>query len=352
MSREKFLDAELDAVHETAAEWFLRLQDPNLSLDATLTWQSWMAADLRHADAFRRIEQTWQRFQGMPRPGLAAATALAADDYDGSVPVSNWLATTGATRKSSRLRWALAASIVAVIGASLVLHIGSSSRSFETAIGENRTVRLEDGSSIALGADTQVVVSYVEDARRLTLKHGEALFTVAKDAARPFSVRAGSATVTALGTEFNVRRADDRVVVAVVTGRVLVEPQHSVLQELPLVRDEVERERRTQHLNAGDKTTVDQKGIESSSRLLDASAATAWQSGRLEFEREPLRYVLEDVNRYATKPVVMANADIGNLKITGTVLSDNISGWVSSLESAFALQAIDEPNRIVLRRRP
>jgi len=362
MAKDSDMDAEYDAVHETAADWFARLQDPNLSLDDTLSWQSWMSADRRHAQAFRRIEETWQRFRGLPRPALASEITLAADTYNGSVPVSQWLTMAPASQlRRHSLKLALAASIAVVaVGAALVLYLDNSSNSagsvagtiVETAVGENRTVKLADGSSIALGGRTRVEVALSADFRRLTLSHGEAFFVVAKDPSRPFSVHAGSATLTALGTAFNVRRADDRIVVAVVEGRVLVEPRLPVIQQLPLLRETVSKKRRPLPLEAGNQTTVDEAGFESAARLADNAAATAWQTGRLAFEREPLRYVLEDVNRYTSKPIVMSDDSVGDLKITGTVLSDNIGGWVSSLESAFALQAIDERDRIVLKRKP
>lgn len=290
----------------------------------------------------------------MPRPQRAPPQALANDDYDGSMPVSRWLTQTPTLSQTQRpLKWALAASILlAGIGGLIAVYLTRPAFIIETAVAENRTIRLDDGSSMTLGGHTRVALRFDDTARQLTLERGEALFNVAKDPARPFSVRAGSATVTAIGTEFNVRRANDRVVVAVVEGRVLVEPRVSLVRQLPLLREPPAQRRLPQHLNAGDQTTVNSAGVESSAHLADAGAAAAWQTGRLAFEREPLRYVLEDVNRYADKPIAIDDAGIGDLKITGTVLSDNIGGWVLSLESAFELRAVQEPDRIVLKRRP
>ena len=63
-----------------------------------------------------------------------------------------------------------------------------------------------------------------------------------------------------------------------------------------------------------------------------------------------LRYVLENVNRYSRTPIVLADPSIGELLITGSVLNDNVAGWVKSLELAFGLEAVTENERIVLRR--
>jgi ferric-dicitrate binding protein FerR (iron transport regulator) len=61
--------------------------------------------------------------------------------------------------------------------------------------------------------------------------------------------------------------------------------------------------------------------------------------------------VIEDVNRYARKPIVLAGDNVGALVITGTVERENIAGWVKSLERAFDLQATEEADQITLRAR-
>jgi transmembrane sensor len=80
---------------------------------------------------------------------------------------------------------------------------------------------------------------------------------------------------------------------------------------------------------------------------LFAEAASS-QTGRLAFRLEPLHYVLEDVNRYARKPIVLEGEGLGELTITGTVERDNIKGWISSLERVFDLEATEEADRIVI----
>jgi ferric-dicitrate binding protein FerR (iron transport regulator) len=72
-----------------------------------------------------------------------------------------------------------------------------------------------------------------------------------------------------------------------------------------------------------------------------------WRTSSL----RPLRDVLEDVNRYAPKRIVLEGDDVGALMITGTVERANIAGWVKSLERAFDLRATEEPDRIVIRSR-
>jgi transmembrane sensor len=169
------------------------------------------------------------------------------------------------------------------------------------------------------------------------------LFAVAKDAHRPFQVQAGKATVTAVGTAFNVRRAVDRTVVAVIEGRVRVEPARAAL---PWLRDGGKPAQL--QLDAGEQTTINQDGLRPVMRLANPGTATAWRRGMLSFQQEPLRYVLDDVNRYAAKPIVAEDDSIREILVTGTLMSDNVEEWIGSLESAFNLKAVEEPKRILL----
>jgi ferric-dicitrate binding protein FerR (iron transport regulator) len=108
--------------------------------------------------------------------------------------------------------------------------------------------------------------------------------------------------------------------------------------------------RQSTHIIAGQQTLVDGSGVESTERLTDTSVVTGWQTGHLAFESEQLRYVLDAVNRYAPKPIVVEDESVANLRITGTVSSRNVGGWIVSLESALPLRAVETPSRIVLQR--
>jgi transmembrane sensor len=218
---------------------------------------------------------------------------------------------------------------------------------FATAIGETTNVNLSDGSIVALGGNTQIKVALSANLRAIELTRGEALFKVAKDAARPFKVSAGNATIIAVGTEFNVERDSDRAVVSVTEGRVEVKPDAGLLPVSLL--QEFKPKLRSVHVNAGQQTTAGSAGIEEPTKMEEP--ATAWQIGHLAFRLQPLRYVLEDVNRYAHKPIVLQNESMGALIITGTVERENISGWVKSLEHAFDLEATEEADQVVLRAR-
>jgi transmembrane sensor len=338
-------DVERDPAHLAAAEWFVRMQSAEVSIEETLACQRWLSESPDHAQAFARIEEVSRVLRSVPPPPAVAPRRLDGDRYDGSIPLKDW--------KQPRAVWpwvtlALAA-VCAGIVFSAVFWKAPIPNTFSTAVGENRFVTLSDGSTISLGGNTRIAVVISEKARTVDLTRGEALFKVAKDAVRPFKVRAGDATVVAIGTAFDVQRDSDRAIVSVTEGRVLVEP---AVDFLPVsLLQEFKPNLRTVRLDAGQQTTAGSTGIAEPSQVEDPAAATAWQSGRLAFHLQPLRYVLEDVNRYASKPIVLEGAGLGELVITGTVERENIKGWIGSLERVFDLEAVEEDDRIVIRAR-
>jgi transmembrane sensor len=352
------MDIERDPIHLAAAEWLTRLQEPALSLADTMDWQRWMAADVRHADAFRRLEELWHRVAevSIPLPSATDGT----DSYDASVPVGDYIARSRRAhllrRLSARRALAVAASLLFVaVGLTVVSGLGTihalgSPRAtvIETAVGQNRTVRLADGSSVTLGGHSRIDVFLRPALRQVTLSRGEALFNVAKDPSRPFQVRVGMATVTAVGTEFNVRRGDERVVVSVLEGRVLVQPVES-LAWFPWVPISMSVDKGAA-VNAGHSTVVDHGGIRTTRALPNEAGVIGWQHGKLAFEAAPLHDVVEDVNRYSKTPITIADEQTGDLLITGTVTNNNVTGWVASLVTTLGIRAEVLPDRIVLRQ--
>jgi transmembrane sensor len=343
-------DIERDPAYLAAADWLLRLQGGEVSLEDTLAWQAWLNESPRNAQAFARIEEVSQVLRSVPMPLAVPAHELAHDRYDASIPLKDWN-----EPRVLRPPWfrfglaALSAGIVFTLATLVWFWQTPRASGFSTAVGENRNITLDDGSTIALGGDTRVEVALSAGLRAIRLARGEALFTVAKDPDRPFKVRVGDATIVALGTAFNVQLGSDRAIVSVTEGRVLVEP---VAHFLPVtVLQEFRPKLRRVRVDAGQQTIAGSAGIEEPTAVEDPAAATAWRTGRLAFRLQPLRYVLEDVNRYAQKPIVLEGDGLGDIVITGTVERDKISGWIASLERAFDVEANEEPDRIVIRAR-
>lgn len=352
-------EIESDPVFQSAADWLIRLQQPSLSLEETTEWQRWMNADPRHARAFERIEELWGKCATVQWPARETPSTEATQDYDGSEPVTHWLArqtpaTDGfraevSSRGRTRAAWVITGAVALSAAAVLQMFVIDTSRatSFETPIGSNTTVTLADGSVIELAAHSRCEVRLDRANRSVTLLRGEALFHVTKDAQRPFRVRAGNADVEAVGTEFDVRRTADRVVVSVVEGRVMVQHLEPVIPVSWLNWTYTNGE--PVSVGAGNQASLNAAGVEPQQAMADAETTLSWRHGRLAFDREPLRDVIEDVNRYSTTPITLDDRRMGDILITGTVTASDIDGWLASLKAAFGLRAEHHSDRIVLK---
>lgn len=99
--------------------------------------------------------------------------------------------------------------------------------------GVKSTITLEDGSKVFLNSGSKISYQkgFTDSLRVLTLE-GEAFFEVAHDKSRPFIVRTGAISTTALGTSFNISSfPGDSISISLVTGVVLVKNQTSEAQE-------------------------------------------------------------------------------------------------------------------------
>lgn len=341
-----------DPVYAAATEWLVRLHDPHVTPEDILAWQTWMRQHPSHAAAFRRMEELDGLLRALPNPPSSSRRRMSADSYDGSVPIRLWkrhapqLLPTRALAASAIF---LAVALGLIVTVSIARWDGNrSTRIFATRIGENRSVRLADGSTVTLGGNSRVAVSFRPRERDIDLLRGEAFFTVAKNRHRPFRVAAGRAVVVAVGTQFDVRRDTSQVMVDVVEGRVVVIP-HSSLVPISLLRM-FRPELTPVFVGAGERTAVNGHEVEPPSQVHDPEDATSWRSGRLVFRMQPLDEVLQQVNRYSRTPIVIADPDVAQLKVTGTVVGGDVAGWVESLHSALGIVAVQEPDRIVLRQ--
>src|SRR5690606_33189612 len=93
-------------------------------------------------------------------------------------------------------------------------------QAYATGVGEQRTLRLADGSQVVLDTNSRVEVRLRSDRRSVILISGQAFFDVEGDPARPFIVAAGDTPVTAVGTRFDVRKLGQGAKVTLIEGRV------------------------------------------------------------------------------------------------------------------------------------
>lgn len=195
---------------------------------------------------------------------------------------------------------------------------------YQTGFGQIRRIRLQDGSTIVLGAETSLTAILTPQRRAIHLVQGEAWFRVTHRPDWPFVVNAGRGTITDLGTAFVVDREPRRVEVTVTEGRVQIALNRLIrTPRLSGVKLEPVRLRRGQRFSYG----VDAIG---SVRAVDPHMALSWTSGELEFSDEPLSDVAANLSRYAPQPIAVSPA-AGRLRLSTLVFSRHIAEWLNGL---------------------
>ena len=221
-----------------------------------------------------------------------------------------------------------------------------------TTSSELKQVPLPDGSRVTLGAKTRLSVHYGNCHRTISLETGEALFTVAHDPQCPFTVLAGDGVITALGTEFSVRRTLDRVTVQVAEGSVSVQPREALAAvEMPSDNTLPNVSWPDAKLDPGQEVTYRGNTSRSPVESEDSRVATEWLDGRREYHHEPLQYLIADINRYVEEPIEL-DGDVGKLQFSGLVYESQVKKFLQDLEIIFPVKVTrTEQNHIVIRPR-
>lgn len=315
-----------------AERWFVRLKTSSCSAEERAAFDHWHA-DHDHAAAYLQTERLWNGMDGLA--GNPELEALAAQALRATHPRSL------RHRAGWQMPLALAAS-VAVCAMLVVFALGVFDRMppaviHATGPDQRDTVRLDDGSQLVLNADTVVSIRMGNDSRALVLERGEAVFGVAHDALRPFSVDAGNGTVTALGTRFQVRRNESQVVVTLLEGSVALE------------RPDIGERRQ---LTPGDQAVYTDARTPAVVRMVDTEVVSSWTRGRLLFRATPLAEVVAEVNRYATVPLQLEDSSLGTLPVSGTFPMGDSESVALALQALLPVR-IDQGNgeRIGLREK-
>lgn len=178
-----------------------------------------------------------------------------------------------------------------------------------TRPGEQRTLVLEDGTRIALNGATAIDWKLTAAKREVTLAEGEAYFDVAHDPARPFYVLAGKARIRVTGTRFSVQRLGADVIMELAEGHVLASQSGQAENQLAL------------SISPGEGVTWDADGQMHNSGI-DPDAVASWRSGRLFVRARPLGDVLEELNLYWGKRVLVSGT-VSQMKVSGAFLPAN-----------------------------
>lgn len=316
-----------------AARWSEALAD-GLDARAATALDQW-AADPANADALEQVVRT----RGLAA-GLAAAPEIRAlrDDTlfrvaaDGSRPSSAWpraLAAAAAVALAIGLPSALL--LTPTTERERTAQASTWTATYTTLTGQTLAQSLPDGSRITLDAASRATVAFGPAGRRIELERGQALFDVAKDSARPFAVMAGGSRIVAVGTRFNVRKVDAELKVGLMEGRVVV----------------TDGARRAS-MEPDDLLVAGVQGLRVRRDPDGVAALASWTEGRLVFQDKPLPAAVAEINRYAPRPILVADGGAARIRISGSFRTGDTGPFLEALAMGFPVDVKRRNDGVVI----
>lgn len=310
---------------EEAAEWLQRFESGHISASDRGDFVDWLRESPLHVAETLRIERLASALAQFPDWAKIAPTQQSPNKVV-SLPLQ-----AGGQRPRTRipLRSKVAAAVagIAVVGGSLLLvQRNLTPMEIRTHAGERRELTLEDGSVVTLAPSTYVRVTMKSKLRSVSLERGEAVFRVAKDAARPFVVSAARASVQAVGTVFAVARNGDNVVVTVTEGRV------SVVPSLEDARGNVpERTSIPIALQANERVSISPAGTASEVRRVAATLVPTWNDNQLVFENARVSDVVSQFNQRNRMQIHVNDEALSARTVSGIFDADDPQSFVDFL---------------------
>lgn len=298
---------------EEAARWFTRMRGVEPDHPETGRFEAWLMSDPANMAEYEAIATVWDDFDSASKLE-SLANALEQKQHDAS----------RATRRmANHIMGAVVLLATSALGFlawqdwaySPVFQLAS-----KTGVGEIGYQTLDDGSKLVLNASTQVEVAYYRDRRTVTIRQGEVIFDVTRDASRPFVVDSGLAKVTVLGTRFAVNHLGSLVRVSVDHGRVRVESQDADAgSELPALL--------LQDGEVGEVTI----GLAPQRMQRSAQDAFMFMKGTIVFTEAGLDEIAHTLSRHRKTPVVALPSGSRQPRVTALVQSGDVEKFLTVL---------------------
>ena len=349
-----------DVIAEEAANYLIELEEPGADTKARLV--AWLRTSPEHVEEFLAVASLWDSLPDVAgQPSIEELVELAIRDDNVVTMASRQTGDTlnpnmAPNRRRAKALWmGFAAAVAAVFVSGVIAFLPEpvDPNLHTTAIGEQTSLPLPDGSLVTLNTQSTLRAEYSAEYRDIYLLQGEALFEVAKDPDRPFRVITEYAVIQAVGTQFNVRQQSGDVTVTVVEGIVDVSAKASEslsgkVANTPDIDPPIASGSNTgpptgslkpTRLTVGKQARVVSQSGEVA--VVDAALdkATAWRERRLVFESQSLEEVIDEFNRYNDPPLLIDDEALKVLPISGVFRANDRESFVAFLHQMRLAQA-------------
>ena len=406
-------------IYEEACAWFVECRSGDLDAAARTEFDRWLRKSPEHLSAYVEIAAIWNEGPSLDPTNkwdIDTLTRQAARDTDNVVALPGMSLEFGSQRAPthdvpsdlpnhalagngeaheelcqkrprshayrSRWRWSAIAASVAVLGSIAGMVVWEQLRvpTYVTAIGEQRSIELADGSTVELNSRSKIKVRYSEHERDVELLEGQALFHVAKSHGRPFVVSADGTRVRAVGTQFDVYKKHIGTLVTVIEGRVAIfttpvtpgadtlsspgTPASKEMDSAVIPNSSPPRQmegtgaqstRATAgvasgtggaiYLSGGEQLTVSAQTSQKTDHP-NIEGATAWRQRQIVFESASLADVAEEFNRYNQRQLVIEDTGLYDFHISGVFSSTDPDSLLRFLRERPGVHVTESPSEI------
>lgn len=315
------MQQDLSFIRQQANQWLVKLETGSMTDGDEERFVEWMEQDERHGQAFYEAEQTWQLMQEaeLEQEAELKSTELSKVQPELVHNKPSWLMKT---------LMPIAATVL-IFFSSMIwwqdIYFATMSDHY-THTGQRLGRVLDDGSELVLNTDSAIDVRFDDSTRLVKVLSGEVYVTVAPDQQRPFVVQIGDMQVTALGTEFIVRKEQGAKPTVTVT-------EHSVKVE------STDSEMVNLVLNEGFKVTLDEK-TETLSNIeaVNTELVQSWRTGKFVFKEQSLQQVVTELNRYYQGKIVIRDKELQQQMVTGVLDLDNPRTSLNNLAKSLGIK--------------
>lgn len=289
MMHEQVSDQQKQAL-KMAAHWFATLCAGEITPQQSSKWLQWYQQHEDHRWAWQRVESLQGQLKSMP--GHLGYQTLNQAHQNAQLTRRRVLKSLLVLLGVGGTSWQLWQSPTGV---------GLRS-DYHTGTGEQRMVRLDDGSQLQLNTASAVQIAFNTQQRLLHLNQGEIAITTAKDAQqRPFLVATREGILRALGTEFSVRQWENQTQLTV--------QKHAVEVTLNANPQQILR------VPEGQTLRFSAQAFEPLRALTPGDIS--WTSGLLSVSNRRLAEVIAEVARYR-HGMLSCDASAADLRVSGT----------------------------------
>ncbi|WP_412065645.1 FecR family protein [Rhizobium sp. SYY.PMSO] len=297
-----------ESVLEEAMDWLLRLNSSSSAAGLAAEFELWLRQSEEHRKAWDRARKTWQIMGEVP-PAYEHVWQTAPGSQERAEKAPQ-LATRMSNASRPARRWVQGVAAAAVVVLCLVgawnypairLRMEAD---YVTEVAESRTIKLSDGTTIELAAESAIKADVSGATRRVTLLRGEAYFDVYHDSSRPFVVDAGGIDVRVLGTAFNVQLSSASTSVELARGAVGISLEQAGPSD-------------AMKLAPGEMVIVDRKSGKMLKSAIALEDIASWRDGRLFVNDATIGSVVEQLQRYNPAWIAIPDSSLATQRVTG-----------------------------------